>query len=502
MIVAAASYLLFAIPHTAYHLFNLEPYPTGDAIANVLALAATVPADVRAVRRRPATAGADARPVSSATHRSSTTPSVASAAGRWPGYCAGTATAASRRWRQGRARGGAARRDAGDPADGVAISSNPTDRSPRRVRRVRPASAPAPGWRSVGGAQRGASGRGRARVSLGRRAPRRVRSSPLPARPRACGRRHRRANALSGRCDGWRRSRSSLDGVMRTRRGTTATRSACAALALAAVLGIASPARADEQAASAPVAEAVVGDPARSVTTGRRAACGRPSRRSWPRGRRSSHRGAATSDGAGAVRQPRAVPACAPRSTPAPPALAFRRVHGKVFFTIQGGRSRATISARPRSWPPTHTLAWTAGHCVNDAQFGGGFAASSSSAAAQRRRRFGTWPAGAVFTQGWGGDIASARTWGSRCSPGRGARIEDVLGARGRASRSTARTRRSRASGIRRSRTRSPCRRASTSTSGCVVRFADHRVGQPATGRARRAIVADMTGGRSNGVVG
>ena len=33
---------MFAIPHTAYHLFNLEPYPTGDAIANVLALAATV----------------------------------------------------------------------------------------------------------------------------------------------------------------------------------------------------------------------------------------------------------------------------------------------------------------------------------------------------------------------------------------------------------------------------------------------------------------------------
>jgi AhpD family alkylhydroperoxidase len=56
VIVAAASYLLFAVPHTAYHLFNLEPYATGDAIANVLALAATVllPAWVLfVVRRRP-----------------------------------------------------------------------------------------------------------------------------------------------------------------------------------------------------------------------------------------------------------------------------------------------------------------------------------------------------------------------------------------------------------------------------------------------------------------
>lgn len=42
VIVAAASYLLFAIPHTIYHLLNLEPYATGDAIANAITLAATV----------------------------------------------------------------------------------------------------------------------------------------------------------------------------------------------------------------------------------------------------------------------------------------------------------------------------------------------------------------------------------------------------------------------------------------------------------------------------
>jgi len=40
--LALGSYLLFAIPHTIYHLLNLEPYGTGDAVGNVIALAATV----------------------------------------------------------------------------------------------------------------------------------------------------------------------------------------------------------------------------------------------------------------------------------------------------------------------------------------------------------------------------------------------------------------------------------------------------------------------------
>jgi AhpD family alkylhydroperoxidase len=42
VIVAAGSFLLFSVPHTIYHLLNLEPYSTGDAIANALALVATV----------------------------------------------------------------------------------------------------------------------------------------------------------------------------------------------------------------------------------------------------------------------------------------------------------------------------------------------------------------------------------------------------------------------------------------------------------------------------
>ena len=39
---AAATYLVFAIPHTIYHYLNLEPYGAGDAIANAITLAATV----------------------------------------------------------------------------------------------------------------------------------------------------------------------------------------------------------------------------------------------------------------------------------------------------------------------------------------------------------------------------------------------------------------------------------------------------------------------------
>lgn len=42
LIAALTSWLLFAVPHTAYHLLNLDPLSTGDAVANAIALAATV----------------------------------------------------------------------------------------------------------------------------------------------------------------------------------------------------------------------------------------------------------------------------------------------------------------------------------------------------------------------------------------------------------------------------------------------------------------------------
>jgi len=41
-IIALVTWLLFAIPHMAYHLLNLEPYGTADTVGNVVALAATV----------------------------------------------------------------------------------------------------------------------------------------------------------------------------------------------------------------------------------------------------------------------------------------------------------------------------------------------------------------------------------------------------------------------------------------------------------------------------
>ena len=42
VIAAAASFLLFAIPHTVYHLLNLGPYSTADATLNAIALTLTV----------------------------------------------------------------------------------------------------------------------------------------------------------------------------------------------------------------------------------------------------------------------------------------------------------------------------------------------------------------------------------------------------------------------------------------------------------------------------
>ena len=40
--VSLVVWLLFAVPHTVYHLFNLEPYGTADAVGNVISLSLTV----------------------------------------------------------------------------------------------------------------------------------------------------------------------------------------------------------------------------------------------------------------------------------------------------------------------------------------------------------------------------------------------------------------------------------------------------------------------------
>jgi hypothetical protein len=113
------------------------------------------------------------------------------------------------------------------------------------------------------------------------------------------------------------------------------------------------------------------------------------------------------------------------------------RVHGKVFFTVTGGSApgdyvcSATVAASQG-----HTLAWTAGHCVNDAEFGGGFAENWTFVPAylDGEEPFGSWPASRLFTtEGWRDDanlrvdLGAARL--ARDAQGRG--IEDVVGARG-----------------------------------------------------------------------
>jgi hypothetical protein len=42
VLVATVSFLAFSLPHTIYHLFNLGPYDTADAIANAVSLLFTV----------------------------------------------------------------------------------------------------------------------------------------------------------------------------------------------------------------------------------------------------------------------------------------------------------------------------------------------------------------------------------------------------------------------------------------------------------------------------
>ena len=42
VLAAAGAYLLWSVPHFVYHVANLGPYETGDAIGNVITLAFTV----------------------------------------------------------------------------------------------------------------------------------------------------------------------------------------------------------------------------------------------------------------------------------------------------------------------------------------------------------------------------------------------------------------------------------------------------------------------------
>ena len=46
VIVALVTFLTFAVPHLIYHLFNLEPYSTADAVGNAVTLGLSVMAPV------------------------------------------------------------------------------------------------------------------------------------------------------------------------------------------------------------------------------------------------------------------------------------------------------------------------------------------------------------------------------------------------------------------------------------------------------------------------
>lgn len=42
VVISLVAFLAFSLPHTLWHMFNLEPYSTGNAIGNVVTLGATV----------------------------------------------------------------------------------------------------------------------------------------------------------------------------------------------------------------------------------------------------------------------------------------------------------------------------------------------------------------------------------------------------------------------------------------------------------------------------
>ncbi|MGH2954265.1 MAG: trypsin-like serine peptidase [Solirubrobacterales bacterium] len=110
------------------------------------------------------------------------------------------------------------------------------------------------------------------------------------------------------------------------------------------------------------------------------------------------------------------------------------RAHGRVFFSIEGGSDPGDyVCSGTVVDAPAHTVVWTAGHCVNDAEFGGGFATNWSFVPGYRhgQRPFGTWAARELYTtRGWRQntnirvDLGAAQV--ARDGQGRG--IEDVVG--------------------------------------------------------------------------
>ena len=132
-----------------------------------------------------------------------------------------------------------------------------------------------------------------------------------------------------------------------------------------------------------------------------------------------------------AVGQPRAATDVSESSVGFP-----GRVHGKVFFSIAGGAQPGDyVCSGTAVRSNSHTLAWTAGHCVNDPEFGGGFATNWIFVPGYRNgdEPFGEWPATGLFTTAaWRDDANIRQDLGAavlaRNPDGQG--IQDAIGAR------------------------------------------------------------------------
>jgi V8-like Glu-specific endopeptidase len=112
------------------------------------------------------------------------------------------------------------------------------------------------------------------------------------------------------------------------------------------------------------------------------------------------------------------------------------RAHGKVFFTLTGGSEPGDyVCSGTVVASNSHSLVWTAGHCVEDAESGGGFASNWMFVPGYRAgdKPFGEWPAKQLeTTDGWRTAANSRVDFGAvtvaRDSDGRG--VQDVVGAR------------------------------------------------------------------------
>jgi V8-like Glu-specific endopeptidase len=113
-----------------------------------------------------------------------------------------------------------------------------------------------------------------------------------------------------------------------------------------------------------------------------------------------------------------------------------QRAHGKVFFTIAGGSQPGDyVCSGTVVRSNGHTLAWTAGHCVDDPEFGGGFATNWTFVPGYRNggEPFGEWPAQELLTTDAWRDHADIRQDHGAAVLARnpeGQGIQDVIGAR------------------------------------------------------------------------